>query len=232
MWRESRYPEDPLETYTRLFCNGDWDAFWADYFEYCTKLQNYQFDEIHKYITKNYSARNYKTQMYKTDDDYWQVAFNSCPETAGMNFIPLTGYKQGEDVTVAFQALAPGDALLAADPGKSWNGDPMASENANKFNKVTKYNSAGKLADRAFRFAFVAVIQDGTTGGNTTVSEVVKTDADGNLTFTVPEKAIRLSLLVVPTPKTYHRHAWDESDSNDEQWPYRVKFDGCKPSGL
>ncbi|MBR0433431.1 MAG: hypothetical protein IJK15_07050 [Bacteroidaceae bacterium] len=232
LWRESRYPEDPLETYTRLFCDGDWDAFWADYFEYCTKLQNYQFDEIHKYITKNYSARNYKTQMYKTDDDYWQVAFNSCPETAGMNFIPLTGYKQGDDVTVSFQALKPGDALLAADPGKSWNGDPMASENANKFDKVTKYNSAGKLADRSFRFAFVAVVQDGSTGGNTAVSEIVKTDADGNLTFTVPEKTIRLSLLVVPTPKTYHRHAWDETDSNDEQWPYRVKFDGCRPSGL
>ena len=228
LWRESRFPEDPLEAYTRIFCGGDWKAFWDDYFDYCTKLQNYQFADVHKYITSNYSARNYKTQMYLCDDDYWQVAYASCPETAGLNLIQVTGHKQGEPVTVHFNALKPGDALHASDPGKAFNGDPLASENANKYTKVTKYNTAGKVADRAFRIAFVAVLSDGTTGGNTMVSEPMDIEADGTLTWTVPAKTIRLALLVVPTPKTYNRHAWDEKDSNDAQWPYRVKFEGCK----
>ena len=227
LWRESKQPEDPLEAYTRLFCDGSWDTFWDDYFEYCTKLQNYQFADVHKYITSNYSARNYKTQMYKTDDDFWQVAYISCPETAGMNFIPLTGYKQGEQVTVSFEGLDPGSALHASDPGHAYEED-----GGGKYKEVKVYNTAGKAADKRWRVAFVAVLSDGTTGGNTTVSESLSTSADGTLTWTVPSKTIRLSLLVVPTPKTYNRHAWDEKDINDAQWPYRVKFDGCKPSGL
>lgn len=227
LWRESKQPEDPIEAYTRIFCDGNWDAFWDDYFEYATKLQNYQFTDVHKYITSNYSARNYKTQMYKTDDDFWQVAYISCPETAGLNLIPLTGYKQGEEVTVSFEGLDPGSALHASDPGHAYEED-----GGGKYAEVKTYNTAGKVADKAWRIAFVAVLSDGTTGGNTTVSEPLSTSADGTLTFTVPAKTIRLSLLVVPTPKTYNRHAWDEKDINDAQWPYRVKFDGCKPSGL
>lgn len=230
LWRESRYPEDPLEAYTRIFCDGNWETFWDDYFEYCTKLQNYQFKDIHKYLVNRYSARYYKTQMYMNEDSVWQVAYASCPETAGLNLIPLTGYKQGSPVTVHFQGLEPGSALHKDDPGKSWNADPSESSNASKYNKVTKYNTAGRAADRAWRFAFVAVLQDGTTGGNTTVSEVVATSDEGTLTWIVPTKTIRLALLVVPTPKTYNRHAWDETDANDAQWPYRVKVGGCKIS--
>lgn len=232
LWRESKYPEDPVETYTRLFCDNDLEKFWEDYFEYCEKLQNYQFEDVHKYITKNFSARNYKTQMYKTDDDWWQVAYASCPETTGMNFIPLTGHKQGAEVSVSFKGLNPGTALHASDPGKAFKGDPLASENANNFDKVTTYNSAGKAADKRWRIAFVAVVQDGATGGSTIVSDAVTTDDEATLTWTVPAKTIRLSLLVVPMPKTYHRHAWDEADRNDEQWPYRVQFTDCRPSGL
>ncbi|MBQ9285493.1 MAG: hypothetical protein IJ209_04300 [Bacteroidaceae bacterium] len=232
LWRESKYPEDPFETYTRLFCDGNWETFWDDYFEYATKLQNYQFTDIHKYITSNYSARNYKTQMYKTDDDFWQVAYANCPETSGVNFIQVNGFKQGEEVSVSFEGLNPGDALHASDPGKAFKGDPMSSENVNNFTKVSTYNNAGKAANRAWRIGFVAVVQDGTTGGNTIVSDLVKVNDNGTLTWTVPEKTIRLSLCVVATPKVYNRHEWNEKDIDDVQWPYRVKFDGCKPVGL
>ena len=232
LWRESKYPEDPIETYVRLFCDGNWDMFWDDYFEYATKLQNFQFEEIHKYITSNYSVRNYKTSLYQTDDDYYQVAYCSCPETSGVNFIQLTGFKAGDEISVDFAGMNPGDALHADDPGKSWNGDPADGANANNYTQVTTYNTAGKASDRGWHYAFVAVVNDGTvTAGRTVVSEVSKTD-EGALHFTVPAQTIRLSLCVVGTPKTYTRHAWDETDSNDVQWPYKVKFTGCKPSSL
>ena len=227
LWRESKYPEDPIETYIRLFCDNDLEKFWDDYFEYCTKLQNYEFEAVHKYITKNYGARGYSTQLIKNDDDYWQVAYGRCPETAGMNFVPLKSYTQGAEVTVNFKGLEPGSPLLDSDPGKAFKGDPMTTENLNNYTVVKKYNSAGKSADKEWRIAFVAVVQDGASGGSTVVSEAVSTSDECTLTWTVPAKTIRLSLLVVPTPKTYHRHAWDETDINDEQWPYCVKFEGC-----
>lgn len=229
LWRGSKYPEDPLETYTRLFCEGNWDTFWDEYFDYATKMQNYQFEAIHQYL--NTSARNYKTSLYKTttdEGDSYQVAYASCPETSGINFIRLTGFTQGEEVKVDFTGMNPGDALHAADPGKSWNGDPADGANANNFTKVTKYNSTGKAVDRGWHYAFISVQGSG-VNSTTTISEVCK-DADGSITYTVPQGTIVLSLCVVATPKNYTRHAWDEKDINDVQWPYKVTFTGCKPT--
>ena len=232
LWRESLYPEDPMETYTRLFCDGSWETFWDDYFDYATQLANYQFEEVHQYLTSNYSARSYKTSMYPVDDDFYQVAYASCPETTGINFIQVTGFKAGDEVSADFVGLNPGDALVSGDPGKCWYGDPLDNANAGKFKTVTTYNSAGKADDRGWHYAFVAVVNDGSvTAGTTVVSEVAKT-AEGRVTFTVPQNTIRLELCVVGTPKTYNRHAWDENDDNDVQWPYKVKFTGCRPTGI
>lgn len=226
LWRESRYPEDPMEAYTRLFCGGDWEVFWDDYFEYATKLANYQFEDIHKYLNTNYSARNYKTAMYLGDDNYYQVAYRSCPETTGVNFIQVNSFKAGEQVSVDFKGLDPGSPLHTNDPGHAF-----LEDGGGKYDVQTTYNAAGKAEDRGWHYAFVAIVNDGTTNANTVVSEVQKND-EGTITFTVPTGTIRLSLCVVGTPKTYNRHAWDEKDANDVQWPYKVKFTGCKPTGI
>lgn len=227
LWRESKYPEDPLEAYTRLFCDGNWDTFWDDYFDYATKLQNYQFEDIHKYLSSLYSARNYPTSMYLDSEGYYQVAYRSCPETSGVNFIQLTGFKAGETVTVDFKGLYPGDALHAKDPGHAF-----LEDGGGKYDVQTTYNKAGKAADRGWHYAFVSVVNDGTvTNGRTVVSEIGKSD-EGTISFVVPQKNIRLSLCVVATPKSYTRHAWDEKDANDLQWPYKVKFTGCHPSNV
>ena len=226
LWRESRYPEDPIETYTRLFCDGNIETFWDDYFEYATKLQNYQFGDIHKYLVT--SKRNYRTSLYKVEDDVYQVAYASCPETSGVNFIRLTGFTQGTEVKVEFEGLNPGSPLHADDPGKAWKGDPADGANASNYDAVTTYNTAGNAANRGWRYAFVSVQGSG-ANSTTSVSEVCK-DAQGTLTYTIPQGTSIVSLCVVATPKVYNRHAWDETDRNDAQWPYRVKFTGCKPT--
>ena len=163
--------------------------------------------------------------MYQNDDEYWQVAYGSCPETSGINIIQLTGYQKGGEVTVNFQGLDPGSALHASDPGHAFTADGGST-----YDEVTTYNTKGKVADKGWRYAFVAIVNQG-TNGSTVVSEVAKGD-EGTLTFIVPENTIRLSLCVVATPKTYNRHEWNEKDIDDVQWPYKVKFDGCRPSGL
>lgn len=226
LWRESRYPEDPLQAYTRLFCNNDWEAFWDDYFDYATKLQNYQFEPIHQYLNTMYSARSYKTAMYQTDDNYYQVAYRSCPETSGVNLIQLTGFKAGDEVSIDFVGMNPGDALHASDPGHAF-----LEDGGGKYQEMTTYNTAGKAEDRGWRYAIVAVVNDGVANGRTVVSEVGKSD-EGTVTFTVPAKTIRLSLCVVATPKNYAAHPWDETDVNDQQWPYKVKFNGCRPTNI
>ncbi|MBO4905973.1 MAG: hypothetical protein J5486_02915 [Bacteroidaceae bacterium] len=221
IWRESHYPEDPLETYCRLFCNDDWQVFWDDYFEYATKLQNYQFEAIHQYLSTNYSARSYKTQMYQCDDNFYQVAYASCPETSGVNIIPLTGWKAGEQITVEFEGLNPGSTLHSSDPGHAFLND-----GGSEYKVVSTYNNAGNAENRGWRYALVAISND-----KTIVSEIGKA-SEGNIIFTVPSPVTRVSLVVVGTPSKYNRHAWDEKDENDAQWPYKVRFTRAKPSGI
>lgn len=229
LWRESRYPEDPLEAYTRLFCDNNWETFWDDYFEYATKLLNYEFEDVHQYLSTKYSARSYATKVYQGDSESdFQVAYASCPETSGVNFIRLTGYTQGEEIKVDFKGLNPGDALHAADPGKSWNGDPADGANANNFTAVKNYNSAGNAADRDWHYAFVAVTGSG-MNSKTVMSDICK-GVEGSVSFTVPQGTTILTLCVVATPKNYTRHAWDETDGNDVQWPYSVKLTNCRPT--
>ena len=48
--------------------------------------------------------------------------------------------------------------------------------------------------------------------------------ASEEVSFTVPENTDKLWFVVVGAPNTYVAHAWDENESNDDQWPYTVKF--------
>jgi hypothetical protein len=51
------------------------------------------------------------------------------------------------------------------------------------------------------------------------------------LHFNVPDNCKQLWLVVSGAPTTYWRHAWDDDDTNDEQWPYQVKFNNTNLLG-
>jgi hypothetical protein len=50
-------------------------------------------------------------------------------------------------------------------------------------------------------------------------------------TFTVPENTERLWFVVSPAPSVYIVHKWDENITNDDQWPYQVKFENTDVVG-
>ena len=37
--------------------------------------------------------------------------------------------------------------------------------------------------------------------------------------------------MLIGAPKKYNRHAWDDNDANDVQWPYQVRFRGTERTG-
>jgi hypothetical protein len=47
----------------------------------------------------------------------------------------------------------------------------------------------------------------------------------------VPEGAQRLYFVVVGAPTKYNHHEWNEKDSDDQQWPYKVRFNGTNRFG-
>ncbi len=213
IWKESKFPEDPIETYTRIFCNGDLNTLWSDMYDYSARCANYEFDAVHEYLPNNPSATNYSTKLYKTSAGY-QVAYESCPGTTGFNLIALNVPAAGTVVSADLTGLEPGSALHVSDPGSIINGDGAS------VGTTSCYNSQSNT-DESFRFGFVAVKSD-----DSCVYSEMQAGKEGNSTFTVPDGTERLYLCVLAAPGTYNRNEWDDDMSDDEQWPYVVSFSG------
>ena len=81
-------------------------------------------------------------------------------------------------------------------------------------------------ARAGWRYAFVALSSNGTR----TYGEVQR-DKEGTATLTIPSGCQRLFFVVMGAPTQHWRHPWDDNPSNDEQWPYRVRFEGTNLLG-
>lgn len=77
-----------------------------------------------------------------------------------------------------------------------------------------------------WRYGFVALKNDGTR----VYSDMYSANS-GAASFTCPDNCINLWFVVSGAPIVYWPHAWDEDATNDEQWPYKVKFDGTSIYG-
>ena len=85
-----------------------------------------------------------------------------------------------------------------------------------------------------WRFGFVALLNDGTRVYSDIAKVNMQADGDdgkGELSFDCPSNCSRLYLVVSGAPTHYWRHAWDDDDSNDEQWPYQVTFNNSNKYG-
>jgi hypothetical protein len=77
-----------------------------------------------------------------------------------------------------------------------------------------------------WRYGFVALLQNGTrVYGN------MHKDKVGTATFTVPANTSQLFFIVTGAPTTYSAHAWDDNNTNDQQWPYKVSLTNTSIKG-
>ncbi len=226
LWNSSYYPEDPLETYQRLYCDNRLDNLWKDYFAYAQRLPNYQFAPIHNYVIKD--ALNYNVTYYK-NGDYLQVAYASCPGTSGVNITPLNVPAAGTTITANFAGIAPGSALASGDPGTAIT-EYYSFDRTSPSTTVTTYNKVGTDSEAGWRYGFVAVNDQ----DESLYSEMFS-DRNGTASYTIPAGTKRLYFVVVGAPSTYHRHYWNEGagvgETDDYQWPYKVKFGNTNPIG-
>jgi hypothetical protein len=215
IWKKSAYPNDPLQTYEILYCNNDLDKLYDDLYDYSARCVTYDFDAIHQYATDE--AMAYNTTMYNVNG-YFQPAYSNCPGTTGFNVIPLNVPSAGTKVSATLEAITPGSSLAAKDPGTMVDADGKEVGTTKTYNTQTNTRSD-------YRFGYVAVVN-----GNAKYSEMFH---GNNLTasYKVPTGTDKLYLVVVATPDTYNRHAWNDKESEDEQWPYRVKFENTNLKG-
>lgn len=214
IWKQSFAPEDPINTYVRLYCGGDYGKFWEEYYDYASRMVTYDIDNVREYKDGYWSlSSNYKTTLFGIGERKYQVSYSSVPETSGFNIIRLNMPTTGL-VSIDFEALQPGSALAPEDQGEYLGGDEVVK------GKKSNYNIIAGQCQPDFRYGYVAIV-----GGKPQYSEV-QHNAAGNASFMVPNGTEDLYFVVVPTPATYNTHAWDTDDTNDVQWPYSITING------
>ncbi len=209
IWREAREPEDPIEAYIRIN-NLSVDDFNNEMYDAATKLTTWDLDAIRD-RGSNYIGK-YTYKLYKLNDDTYQVAYSHCPGTTGYNVIPLNVPEAGTVITTHFEALSPGSALAPDDPGKYTDDETV---------KTTRNYNNSSLTRAGWRYGYVALLDNGQR-----VYGDMNHETNNDIEFVIPEGCNRLWFVVLGAPSTYEAHAWDEIESNDDQWPYKVKFEG------
>ena len=221
LWRhDTGKGQDPNEVLMDML-GIDCTELFKLYFEYALKMTTVDLDaardEAAPYIG------DYPFRYYSIGDNTFQVAYYSCPQSTGFNVIPLNVPAEGGEVSVQFTSLKTRASLAEGDGGEYLKDGVVTKIGKTTYNYNSSYN-----AQRAFRLGYVALMKDGTRqyiyedslycaqGGMTSRSVDVKAD--------IPEGVDRLWFVVVPAPKSYIQHKWDEDFSNDDQWPYTVKF--------
>lgn len=214
IWRESVLPEDAIKTYTKLYNGGDWSKTADELYDYAARMATFDIDGVREYAGSNVTANLFKTTLFKQSDDFYQVSYGSCPSTTGFNIIPLNvPESDGTVVTAEFTGLPVGSVLPAGDTGNYVNGDLQAITG-----KTSTYNNIGSGLE-GWRYGFVALKDD-----KTRVYGQMYSSKEGTANFEVPAGTTNLYFVVLGAPTEYRQNEWDDDASDDDQWPYKVRF--------
>lgn len=142
-----------------------------------------------------------QTAMKSAGDEYWLIDASVCPENYGYDVIKLNVPARATTVSAFFE----GKAGLSGYRRRS-------------------------ILSAGWRYGFVALLNDGTRVYSDMGSAVYRSPKD-TVHFECPDNCKQLWLVVSGAPNTHWRHAWDDDDSNDEQWPYQVRFNNTNLLG-
>ncbi len=213
LWKESYAPEDPLEAYTRIISGNDWSKTWDDYYEYASHTLTCDFGEPGKYYNPWYAS--FGTTLYAKDGKF-RPAYKNCPSTSGFNVIELKVPLKDTSVSADLSSLPVGSMLDSRDPGEAVNADGKAIAKTDRYNSNVYDN---KKYDRSnFRFGFVGIKNGKPFYGKMASGASAKASMEVNQDFD------RFYLVVLASPETYSHHYWNDTEADDIQWPYEVRF--------
>ena len=190
------------------------------HYEFALRAVTWDLDACVNYRNDSYIG-NFNYFYVPLTDGSYQVAYASAPQATGFNVIPLQVPAAGTTITTDLTALAPGCVLASGDHAQYLNGETTYASAG-----VTKYNSVSNASSRGFRAGYVALLNNGTRQyfDDNTIHCTGTGEKTESISMTVPNNVKQLWLVVAPAPSSYYQHKWDESITNDDQWPYKVKF--------
>jgi len=206
IWRAAVKPEDPIQTYQRRH-GLSLDALNGELYEYAAKCVTWDFDVE---ATNLYEGK--LTGVTQTVREF------------GENYIGKIGWKGSYDSSTGYYTVDPDKApeatgfnhirLNVPDAGESVSVNFVGMPNADGFNSVSNASIAG------WRVGFVSLLED----GSREYSDPVAVSSSADITYEVPSNCQKLWMVVSATPSEYLTHYWDEDDTNDEVWPYKIKL--------
>lgn len=213
LWRESRWPEDALGAYLRLYCDGDVNRLNAMLYDYAAHMAACDLPALRPWRGESIAAR--PAALYDAGDGWRQVGYASCPQEGGFNVVEIDA-APGATVSVEFEGLAPGSPLAAGDPGV-WHaaGDEAGVPRA--AGRTAAYNPSD--LEPGWRYGLVTLMADGAVRYGEAHGE-----RRGAVRAKVPEGAARVWLVVVGAADRVIPNPWDEDERTDFQMPYRIRI--------
>ena len=189
------------------------------HFDFAMHAATYDMEKCKPYNTNNAYTGNFRYACTMIEDSTYQVAYSSCPQGTGFNVIPLQLKPAGTEITTTFTAMRPISKLTSCDPAEYHNGDYFTSSGRTTYNGISS-------SYRGFRLGYVVLKNDGTREyfSEDSVYCTGSGEKSADVSFTVPEGAKQMWLIVSPSLKTYIQHKWDDNITNDDQWPYYFKL--------
>jgi hypothetical protein len=201
LWNKSIKPEDPVEAYKRLTSITQ-SKFNDEMWDCAAKFTTWDISAL-KTLGAGYITSRTQPKMKNTGSYVWRIDSTACPENYGHNIIRLNAPTTAKTIAANFEGLA----------------------GTSGFRK-NNINYAG------WRYGFVALLKDGTRVYSDIKSATMADNAGiSNLGFECPANCDKLWFVVSGAPTVHWRHAWDDNDANDEQWPYQVKFNNTNVYG-
>ncbi|HLP05573.1 MAG TPA: DUF6055 domain-containing protein [Paludibacter sp.] len=201
LWNKSIKPEDPVEAYKRLNVITQ-TKFNDEMWDCAARFATWDIPALKSYGASYITSRT-QTKMNNTGNYVWRVDSTVCLENYGHNIIRVNAPLTAKTVTANFEGLA----------------------GTNGFRK-------NYVAYAGWRYGFVALLKDGTRlYGDIKSGSMSDNAGKGSISFDCPANCDKLWLVVSGAPTTHWRHAWDDNDANDEQWPYQVRFNNTNYYG-
>lgn len=199
LWNESVNPEDPFQTYMRITMDSKLNS--------AKKLEQFN-NEMWEYGARMTTFdiddirslgtgtinKRAQTKLTKDSEGFWQSQSADCVENFGNNAIRL-------NVPVA------GGTVYAEFIGEAGR------------NGFIKYN----VNKAGWKIGFVALKRDGTRVYGD-VSTATYASPNATISFECPSGCTYLWLVVSGAPTSYWSRGWNGTTTDDEQWPYKVKF--------
>ncbi len=205
VWREANRPEDPVQAYMRIF-GLDEQTFADEQYEGYAHIASMDID----------SWKTYGQGLIGSEQQ--RLVEPSAAVLARYSDVDSTWW-------MVDSAYCPQNYGYNANPLKIPAAGTVVTAQFRGIAGAPGYRSV-KTGYAGWRYGLVAYSSDGTR----TYGEM-GSSATGSVSITVPDNCTHLWFVVMGAPTTYWTHSWNNDVSDDEQWPYMVRFTGSDPYG-